>query len=410
VIAAPGEPIATIGLNDRVSPANAPRPANDGERLLFRQLYETLVHVDCQGRLRAGLAATWRFEAETSRWIVTLRDDPLFADGTPVTPADVVAAWSRDAGTGELRQEVRRIVQAIAPVDHRSLAITLHRPSADGPLPLAHPDLAIAKRIAGSPWPLGTRSASIEPDPQSPAVKGAAVMTVTRSGMAPLRVVAADGDPRDLLDEGVDLLLTRNPAALDYAATLAQFERVPLPWQRTHVLLTPGRARPLPALTEEARAALAADAVRGDARGAQGPFWWEMLSGCAITPSSPRSQTAPVPRVVYEANDSAARDLAERFVGLRHYPRAVGLSGDALAQALRLGGDAGYVVAVESRPVDPCRNLQTLLDRAPWLDPATIMPLVDTRLHAIIRRGRSGLSTEWNGGMVIAGGTTPGPQ
>ena len=40
---------------------------------------------------------------------------------------------------------------------------------------------------------------------------------------------------------------------------------------------------------------------------------------------------------------------------------------------------------------------------APWLDPETIIPLVDTRLHAIVRRGRSGFSAESDGGLVIAG-------
>jgi hypothetical protein len=42
-------------------------------------------------------------------------------------------------------------------------------------------------------------------------------------------------------------------------------------------------------------------------------------------------------------------------------------------------------------------------DGAPWLDPETIVPLVDTRLQAIVRRGRSGLTAEWDGGVVVAG-------
>ncbi len=410
VIAATGDAITTIGLNDRIEPANAPRPTNDGERLLFRQLYETLIRVDCEGRAGPGLAAAWRFDADAGRWIVTLREDARFGDGTAVIAADVVAAWSREGSGGELRQDVRRSVLAAAAIDDRSVAITLHRQSADAPTALAHPDLAIVKRIAGLPWPLGTRSARIEPDTQQPALKNAVAMTMTASGGGPLRIVTAAGDPRDLLDAGVDLLLTRNPSALEYAGTLAQFERVPLAWQRTLVLLTPGRARPSLAPTEESRQALAADAVRGDARGAQGPFWWEGLSACAAPPSAPRAQSAPVPRVVFDASDAAARDLAERLVGLRHYQRAVGLAGDALSQARRLGGDAGYVVSVESRPLDACRDLQALLDRAPWLDPATIAPLIDTRLHAIVRRGRSGLWAEWDGGVIIANATAPRPQ
>src|SRR5439155_19885395 len=60
LIALPGDRMATIALGDRVDPANAPHPTNDSERLLFRQLYETLVRVDCEGRVRPGLAASWR--------------------------------------------------------------------------------------------------------------------------------------------------------------------------------------------------------------------------------------------------------------------------------------------------------------------------------------------------------------
>src|SRR5262249_46477804 len=131
-----------------------------------------------------------------------------------------------------------------------------------------------------------------------------------------IRFLVAPGDPRDLLDRDIDLLLTRNPVALDYAATLPQFQSVPLPWQRTHVLLTPGRSRPSPSLSPEARQVLADDAVRGEARGAQEPFWWHTVPDCDFAPLQPRSPSSPSPRIVYDANDAGARDLAERLVGL----------------------------------------------------------------------------------------------
>src|SRR5688572_25020374 len=56
LLAQPGEPVATVGLGERVDPSHAPRPSNDSERLLFRQLYETLVRVDCNGEPGPGLA------------------------------------------------------------------------------------------------------------------------------------------------------------------------------------------------------------------------------------------------------------------------------------------------------------------------------------------------------------------
>ena len=109
------------------------------------------------------------------------------------------------------------------------------------------------------------------------------MITVARDNLSTIRFLVAPGDPRDLLDDGVDLLLTRDPATLDYAATLPQFQSVPLAWQRIHVLLTPGRSRSSPSLSEDARQVLADDAVRGEAQGARGPFWWQMLPDCEVT-------------------------------------------------------------------------------------------------------------------------------
>jgi hypothetical protein len=254
------------------------------------------------------------------------------------------------------------------------------------------------------------------------------VITVARDNLSTIRFLVARGDARDLLDDGVDLLLTRDPAALGYAATLPQFHSVPLAWQRIHVLLSPGRSRASPSLSADARQVLAHDAVRGEAQGARGPFWWQMLRDCEVTLSPPRDQRPLTPRIVYDAGDTAARDLAERVVGLvrasgpaatewldallpdrprRTYQRATGLTGEALAAARRRGTDAGHVMSLDSRPVDPCRDLQALTDDAPWLDPETMVPLVETRLRAIVRRGRSSVTAEWDGGLVIAGANEP---
>jgi hypothetical protein len=427
LIAEAGEPVATVALSNPVDPSNAPHPSNDSERLVFRQLYETLVRTDCHGRVTPGLAASWRLDASGRTWIVTLRENARFSDGTPVTAADVQASWTD--GTGEaLRTPVRGLVQSVAVVGDRDLAIVLRSQRVDVPLALAHADLAIAKSIADSQWPLGTRSSRIATDGHSAAARAATVITVDRDNLRAIRFFVAAGDTRDLLDQGVDLLLTRDPATLEYAATLPQFRSVPLAWQRTRVLLAPGRSRSAASLSEDARQVLADDAVRGEARGARGPFWWQMMTDCEVTLSPPRGHSTPIPRIVYDASDGAARDLAERFVGLvrasgpaatafldallpdrpgRTYQRAAGLTGEALSRAQRGGADAGYVTSVDSRPIDPCQDLQALMDRAPWLDPETIVPLVETRLQAIVRRGRSGVTAEWDGGLIIAAASDP---
>jgi hypothetical protein len=147
-----------------------------------------------------------------------------------------------------------------------------------------------------------------------------------------------------------------------------------------------------------------------------------MMPACEVSPISPPDQRVPTPRIVYDASDAAARDLAERFVGLaratgpaaaawldmllpdrprRRYERATGLTGDALTSARRRGIDSAYVMSLDRRPIDPCRDLQALLDGARWLDPETIVPLVETRRQAIVRRGRSGVTAERDGGLLI---------
>ena len=292
LVAAPGEPVATVALTDRIDPSNAPHPSNESERLLFRQLYETLARADCMGRLVPGLAASWRLDGDGRTWIVTLREGARFSDGTPVTAADVRASWTRDSIGGELQPHVSRLVESIVASDDQTLAIRLRSQRVDMPLALAHPDLAVAKDVADSRWPIGTRSARIAPDGNVPSASASSAITIARDNLPPIRFLVAPGDPRDLLDKGVDLLLTRDPAALDYAATLPQFQSVPLAWQRTHVLLAPGRSRSSPSLSEEARQVLADDAVRGEARGAQGPFWWTDGDGLRVSHSLRRETTS----------------------------------------------------------------------------------------------------------------------
>jgi len=106
-------------------------------------------------------------------------------------------------------------------------------------------------------------------------------------------------------------------------------------------------------------------------------------------------------RIIYDSDDAASRELAERFVGIGTYPSASGLTGAALTQALRRGNEAGYILSLERRPVDPCREMLALMGVSRWLDPKTIVPLVDTRLHAIVRRGRGRAIAEWDGGILL---------
>ena len=185
-------------------------------------------------------------------------------------------------------------------------------------------------------------------------------------------------------------------------------------------------------IAPEARQALATDAVRGEARGATAPFWWQLPAGCtAGVPyrrSRPVSGAAYAKRVVFPADDPVARGLAARLVALTAFgdPElatvtrglfpmgaagmvAVGLSATEFERALADGLDSGYVMPLPRRPFESCQEARTLTSRAAWLVrsaaalDAAVVPLLDTRTWAVIRRGRAGVAVEWDGALLLDG-------
>jgi len=275
----------TVALTEPVDPMHAPVPYNVAERFVFAQLYETLIRVDCQGRVLPALARSWG-QGAADRWTVTLRSDARFWDGAPVTARDVLAAWRvRDAS----------IAQAVTILDDRTLGID---PSGLSFQRFADPALAVTKSAPGGGWPIGTGDhwttgaaaagdalwASPVPGAALPAIK----VTVTTAS-----------DARDAIDGNVDLLLTSDPAALEYARTRSGYQDVPLEWDQTYVLLAPaGSGLDVGALRLESLP----QAVHVDARPSQaddGQFWFADLKRCGL-PAEPASY-------VQDARDSAAR-------------------------------------------------------------------------------------------------------
>jgi hypothetical protein len=59
-----------IALTEPVHLAVAPMPANDAEQLVFRQMFENLVQVDCEGHLAPGAALSWSTVDSGSSWTV----------------------------------------------------------------------------------------------------------------------------------------------------------------------------------------------------------------------------------------------------------------------------------------------------------------------------------------------------
>ncbi len=404
---APTTPAAdfTLALDAPFDPVHAPIPVTHAEAFVFRQLYETLVVVDCQGDVRPGLARSWTPAGDGRVWEFELRD-ARFWDGDPVTAADVATAWA--ATPHAARAGVAP--ESVTVLSGRRLRVATDRP-APRPYLFADPAFAVAARAPGDRWPVGSgpfRAASLAgPDD--------AIRLVATDGSATLTVrTISPGGGRDALDGGVDMLVTDDPAALAYARPRAELVAIPLQWDRTYVLLSPAPMGSAVAVDSATfRDELARDAVRTDARGAQPPFWWGHLSGACLTPrAAPAESGARGNRILHLLDDATARGLAARLVALS-LPgpgvRAEAVAAHELPDALR-GGAERYVLAVPHRVFDGCAAARTLAFHAPWLaaDPGgtafsgALIPLVDVRRHVITQAVPPGARVDWDGVIRFA--------
>ncbi|HEV8264949.1 MAG TPA: ABC transporter substrate-binding protein [Gemmatimonadales bacterium] len=368
-------PAVTVALTDSVDPAHAPVPLNDAERVVFGQLYETLLRFDCEGRPMPGLAESWTSSDGGRRWTLTLRAEAQFWDGAPVTARDVVVG---KGGAGF----------TLSATDARVVTVALARGTDSPPAFLADPALAIVKPAPDRGWPIGTGRYWVTGATTTPQE----IRAQTTAGDTLVFRLTTGRDPRDLLDAGVDLLITHDRAVLDYAATQPRFATLELPWDRAYLFAAaePPTAR-LDGLEQ---------AVRAEARRAEGPFWWEHLDACGPAPAPAPAGTASAPaqrRTVFPRRDGAARDLAGRIAALTHGV-AAGLAPADFARALAAGTEAGYVFPVPRQVADPCRAARDLLP--PW--PSMVAALVDTRSRAVVRRGGSLWVVDWDGTVHVA--------
>jgi hypothetical protein len=238
---------------------------------------------------------------------------------------------------------------------------------------------------------------SVTPPGESPANLSGRVAVPLGPNRPVLEVrVSPDGDLRDALDGGADLVITRDPAVVEYAAGQPGFETFPLPWNRTYALLQATGPQPLTANSSDdsVHGSGVRDAVTADARPSQSLLWW---NGSCATGEPMRALVPPTSRIVYLRNDDVARQLAERIIALAGDSlrlRATGLDHAAFADALEKRRDRGYVVALPFRPLSRCRE-------SAWTRGARIEPLIDTRARAIVRRGSPPLTVDWDGTVRV---------
>jgi hypothetical protein len=215
--------------------------AADTARLLYWQRFDTLIRLDCNGEVRPGLAQSWSADSTGFAWTFVLREDA----------GAVAAQWQAGAADALRAAGVRSVV----PLDARRLVVTLSAAHRLVPEPFADPSLAVGRT-----------------DPAARAIA----------------MVASGGrDPRDALDRGADLVLTDDPAVLEYAGSRPDFSTWALPWSRTYVLVLPHERSDLGTVPDSAafRAALARDAVRAPARGASAPIRWSDTLDCPASPN-----------------------------------------------------------------------------------------------------------------------------
>lgn len=312
----------------------------------------TPIGLDCAGRPVARRASSWSRDSSARNWTLVLE-----------APADLAATWRAAVPAAVLRAAG---VSSVVPLDERRLVVSFHQPHATVPLVFADPALAAAGEAG-------------------------------EADEGPVRLGPLTGDLRDAVDRGTDLVLTADPAVLEYAASRSGYTVHPLPWSRTYLLLAPAGDSALRfELRDTAgfRADLARDAVRVDARGAAPPFWWDTVD-CARS-RSPASRPAGPRVVIHPAADPVARSLAERLVAMSRTPDLVARSASPaeLDAALSSGAAAGFVVPVPRVPAVLCR------ERAGWPAGWEALALVDTRLTAVLRVGAPAVHVEYDGGVV----------
>lgn len=464
----PGVPVhagpINVALTEEVDPEHAPDPRNDAERLVFRQLYETLIRVDCAGLIRPGLAWSWACADSGRCWTLTLRPDARFWDGSPVLAQDVRSSWlaARNRAEAEGTLYPWAWIKAVAwtgPQD-RTIAVFLNVAQENLPPLFAHPALAVARASSTSEWPLGTGPCRVfppggwgegtfvcgpnphYPDSQRPDDAGQPPEIWFR--------VRRDADPRDLLSAGADLLLVRDRAILEYTLNVPGYVSTPLPWDRIYVLASPLLVGMEPGALDGAkgvvaqdsislRSALASDVVSSDARPAC-TFSFEEETGSAASGKArcedawdrPGRAAAARPggrgrrrdglsmQIVYTEGDADGERLAGRFAALARSGGA-SLGSPASARASPL-----FRLLFGENPENPpvVSGLQPKAFRAALRkgkDVAYILALrrtvpnpcpereailgslalVATRAHLVSRQGLAAVRVDWDGTLLF---------
>jgi len=418
--------VLRLSLPGAVDPLAAPLPTSEAERHVFASLYETLVRVDCDGQVAPGLARRWRAYDGGRVWLLELRPGARFWDGTPVTPGAVAAAWRRARTLCYSRGEPDPFLlfspAALESPAPGELLIRLRTASDELPLHLTHPALAVAGEPGAGGWPAGSGPCR----PSGPVVGGSLTLLPAENHPQPprwerLEVRLGDPrDPREFLDTGGHVLVTRDRDVRDYYEARRGARVVSLPWNRWYYLVASPTG---PGVDQRERRRwtsgwdrleLAREVATDTAEPAEFFAYPPPLRACAAIPPEvpiwPRAELDPdaargqrdADLVLWPAGDAEAGRLADRLAAVAARPLRPGpdlpgrgpltppvapppgvapvagaVPGPTLPAHVQAARAGAVVLPWPRRFPTPCAELARLLSLADWLQGVALDPGID---------------------------------
>ncbi len=237
-----------ISLADTVVPAHLPYPENESEEMIYSQLYQPLIQLDCNGSAYAGAALNWETDSNGRRWEFYLGSEMKWSDGSPVLGDEIVYAWEESKDNAGLAAagypwsliESVRFVQT----DELKLIVRLSKSVNDGERLFAHPSLCLYKFDGDQLWPPGTGPFAVSTSTNlSITCKRNRFYRGLVGGSRPdelrFRVRPGGGDPRDFLSDDTDVILTQDQRMLEYIAYHPEYMAIPLSWNRVYMFASP---------------------------------------------------------------------------------------------------------------------------------------------------------------------------
>ena len=401
VLAGPTSPGGNfiVTVTESVQPNRAPIPHNGSERMVFAQLYETLVQVDCAGEARPGLAERWTCTEDSTVWVFTIREGARFWDGSRITAEDVRRAWFANeecptvSGRTSPWNWLNARAQTVNVLDARRLSVRLPEPHSRFPMLLAHPATAVCVKRPGWTWPVGSGPCRLRASDPAPMPDLACLPNLNHPAAPTWKNltfrILPDADPRDQVATNMDLILVQDMAAVSFFNDAPGFQAVPLPWTRLYLLICPPEMNPggsVRWLNAAGKMDAGRDLTTISARTwpeivfpAGGDIGCPQLSGPVTGAGSARldwnlaSKNLDQDVIAYPGNDAGAREMAHRLGALAGQPaRAAALPDGSIKFALEWQMAGAFILPFDQQYPTGCLQMATLLGNAAWLQKAAL--------------------------------------